>query len=227
MFVKNNFEADNGCVSCNSHSSPPSAVGAMPMSRRVRKALAVRSALFEAGLAAFDRQPINLVSVLDITEAADVAKGVFYLHFKSKDEYLLALWEHIQQRFLDTLRAASFGKRSARARSDAAVRQFTLLASESPSHGRFWIRMSACFPDEVGPPGDLARLQLQYTTQLAAILAAKAPEKLTPADLRSARTLSSLSWALIADAFITDQPIASVDQAPMRLIAAALKSLDT
>jgi AcrR family transcriptional regulator len=56
-----------------------------------RKVLAVRQARFDAGLAAFERQPISLVSILDITEAADVAKGVFHLHFRSKDEYLLAL----------------------------------------------------------------------------------------------------------------------------------------
>ena len=60
----------------SSDSPPDQAEALKPLGRRARKALAVRQALFDAGLSAFERQPIGLVSILDITEAADVAKGV-------------------------------------------------------------------------------------------------------------------------------------------------------
>jgi len=168
-----------------------------PVGRRARKALAVRQALFEAGLSSFDRQPIGLVSILDITEAADVAKGVFYLQFKSKDDYLLALWQEVQHRYLDTLREAVLGCRSLSARTAAAVHQFKQYVAESTAAARFWIRMAGYFPDEVGPPGHLARIIEEYNQQLASILSGKKSARLTSKDLNAAIFLDGICWAVI------------------------------
>lgn len=169
-----------------------------PVGRRARKALAVRQALFEAGLSAFERQPIGLVSILDITEAADVAKGVFYLQFKSKDDYLLALWEEVQRRFLAEVRSAAVDCRSQAARLEAAVAQFESFARHSPAATRFWIRMSSCFPDEVGQPGHLSRIRQDYIEKLAIIVTRKTPETLASRDTRIALVLDSLCWAIVS-----------------------------
>jgi len=80
---------------------------AQQMGRRARKALATRNAVFEAGLTAFENRPVGVVSVLDITEASDVAKGVFYIHYRGKDEFLIALWEFVQRTLLDAIRQSS------------------------------------------------------------------------------------------------------------------------
>lgn len=168
-----------------------------PLSRRARKALAVRQGLFEAGLTAFERQPIGLVSILDITETADVAKGVFYLQFKSKDDYLLALWEEVQGRFLDAARTAVIDCGDRSARIDIAAQEFMSFAHDSPAAARFWIRMSSYFPDEIGEPGHLIRIRQEYTRQLAALIAGKTISRLTVNDLRTANLMDALSWAII------------------------------
>ncbi len=195
-----------------------------PLGRRARKALAVRQALFDAGLSAFERQPIGLVSILDITEAADVAKGVFYVHFKSKDGYLLALWEDVQRKFLDTVRTATLECRSGTARVEAAVRQFASLSSESPAAARFWIRMLSYFPDEVGEPGHLTRIHQEYVQQLAGTLAGRIFEQLTPGDVRAALVADSVCWAIINTSLSADEPLC--DEATMvRIVASAIKTL--
>ncbi len=194
-----------------------------PLGRRARKAMAVRQALFAAGLEAFERQPIGLVSILDITEAADVAKGVFYLHFKSKDEYLLALWEDVQRTFLDNVRAAVVECRSRNARIEEAIRQFDALATENPAAARFWIRMSSYFPDEVGEPGHLTRIHQEYVQQLAAIFAGRTIDQLGPDDVRSALLADSICWSVTNTSVTTGEPLCSVDVL-VRIVASAIKT---
>lgn len=157
-----------------------------PLGRRARKALAVRQALFTAGLNAFERQPVALVSVLDITEAADVAKGVFYLYFRSKDQYLLALWEEVQGDFLVAATAAAANGRSQSARIESLVQQYITTAETAPAAARFWIRMSSYFSDEVGEPGHLERLQRSFGRRLSAILNRRAVDDITDDECRAA-----------------------------------------
>lgn len=178
-----------------------------PLGRRARKALAVRKALFDAGLAAFERQPIGLVSILDITEAADVAKGVFYLQFKSKDDYLLALWEEVQGRFLDRIRTAAVDRGSIAERAEVAAQQFASFAKDSPAAARFWIRMSSYFPDEVGPPGHLTGIRREYIQQLASIISGKNRDKLVARDVRTSLALDSVCWAVVSAEAHTGEPL--------------------
>lgn len=175
---------------------PPTETDARePLGRRARKALAVRQALFESGLAAFERQPIGLVSILDITEAADVAKGVFYLQFKSKDDYLLVLWEEVQGRFLDAARTAVIDCGEQSARIETVAREFMSFVHRAPAAARFWIRMSGYFTDEIGEPGHLGRIRQEYAQQLAALIAGKTISRLTVHDIRVATLLDALGWA--------------------------------
>jgi AcrR family transcriptional regulator len=178
-----------------------------PLGRRARKALAVRQALFESGLTAFERQPIGLVSILDITEAADVAKGVFYLHFKSKDDYLLALWEEVQGRLLDAARTAMIDCREKGDRIDFVTRAFIAFVGEASAAARFWIRMSGYFPDEIGEPGHLMRIRQEYTQQLAALIAGKTVSRLSARDLRVATLVDAICWAAISAEIQQGEPL--------------------
>jgi len=168
-----------------------------PIGRRARKALAVRQALFDAGLEAFERQPISMVSVLDITERADVAKGVFYLQFRSKDEYLLALWEEVQARFLDSARSMAVDCRSQSARLEATVGALLQFMREKPAATRFWLRMAGYFPDEIGEPGHLTRIHQSYVQRIATLITGKTIANLCEHDLLIAQLVDTLGWAQI------------------------------
>lgn len=157
----------------------------------------MRQALFEAGLSAFERQPIALVSILDITEAADVAKGVFYLQFKSKDDYLLCLWQEVQARFLESVREALVDCSEQSARNDRLVRAFVSFVQQEPAAARFWIRMSGFFPDDIGQPGNLTRIRQDYARDLATLMAGKKPSRLSARDIRAALLVDTLCWAVV------------------------------
>lgn len=153
--------------------------GSISEGRRVRKARLTRRALLDAGLEAFERQPPGLVSVLDITETADVAKGVFYLHFASKDAFLLALWEDVQESFLLDLRKAIAAVASVpHVRDDdpiemrvaVMIAQYARTAAHSPKHACFALRMAAMFGEDMGAPGELAERRLRYINSLAHVM---------------------------------------------------------
>lgn len=204
---------------------PDTAGGAgEPLGRRARKALAVRQALFESGLAAFERQPIGLVSILDITEAADVAKGVFYLQFKSKDDFLLALWEEVQGRFLDAVRTATMQSGSRSERVDAAIREFVSLVGRAPGAARYWIRMSSFFPDDIGQPGHFARIRQEYVQQLAALIAGESVAEPGTETLQIALVVDALFWAVVAAEVQRGQPILDTETL-IKAVHAALPSL--
>jgi AcrR family transcriptional regulator len=178
-----------------------------PAGRRARKAAAVRRALLDAGLDAFERQPIGLVSILDITEAADVAKGVFYLQFRSKDDFLIALLEDRQRALLDAVRTAVDGSMTGRRRLEAAIREYARIATASPATARFWLRMSGFYADEIGQTGELTRLRREYLEQLAAMIADVKPQAVTARDLEVAALADACSWAIISHAIqVGDHP---------------------
>ena len=194
------------------------------MGRRARKALAVRRALFEAGLNAFSRQPIALVSILDITEAADVAKGVFYLQFRSKDDYLLALWQNVQRQGLESIRSAvSARPAEGEARLTSIVTGLLGFATAAPAAARFWLRMSSYYADEVGLPGDLTRVREQYIFELAALVAEKNENEIDSADLQRATVVDALCWAAVAAAAQAEQSVLT-DSAVVAAVGAALNA---
>lgn len=170
------------------------------LGRRARKALQTRNAMFAAGLAAFENRPIAVVSVLDITEASDVAKGVFYLHFRGKDEYLIALWEAVQRTFLDGVRQRASACRSRRARIAAVLEHYHAMILAAPRESRFWLRMSSYFGDEIGRPEQMSRLRQEYLHQLAALIAGVTLDEAGHEELRRAALVDGCSWGLISQA---------------------------
>lgn len=194
------------------------------LGRRARKALATRNAMFEAGLAAFEHRPLAVVSVLDITEASDVAKGVFYLHFRGKDEYLIELWKFVQRNFLDAVRQRLAASRTRRARIEAAVVHYHAMIAEAPRACRFWLRMSSYFGDEIGQPGGMSRLRQEYLQQLAALIEAVRLDEVDSAEIQVATVLDGASWGLISQAF--QLGVAALDQAAfVKSVASAIRAL--
>ena len=156
--------------------------------------------MFDVGLSAFENRPIGVVSVLDITEAADVAKGVFYLHFRGKDEYLIELWEFVQRTFLDAIRQKLETCRSRRARIEGAARHYHGMIAEAPRECRFWLRMSSYFGDEIGQPGQMSRLRQEYLQQLAALIGGVTMERVATREVQVATILDGACWGLISQA---------------------------
>lgn len=159
------------------------------------------------GLVAFENRPIGLVSVLDITEAADVAKGVFYLHFGSKDEYLVALWKHVQKALLAGLRQKLDGCSSGLARIEVVARHYHGMIAHAPRECRFRLRMSSYFGDEIGQPGQLTRLRREYLEELAALLHDVPMEDVGPREIRSATIIHAVSWGLILQAIHSEDHV--------------------
>ena len=170
--------------------------------RRARKARATRRALLDAGFASFQRQPISLVSVLDITEAADVAKGVFYLHFASKDDFLIELWLDVQEAFLNQLRSAlatlPAGPPHLRDRLAAAIAHYAEYAEHHPAQVTFLLRMSSFIGEELGQPGQLTQRRHASIESLARVITGAGEKaRLRKADLATARSLDASCWGHI------------------------------
>ena len=60
-------------------------------SRRERKKSETRQRLLDAAWRLFQEQGYDHTTVAQITEAADVGKGTFYNHFKSKEHLFFAI----------------------------------------------------------------------------------------------------------------------------------------
>jgi AcrR family transcriptional regulator len=70
---------------------PESASEPAPLSRVERKRQEARARIIEAASRHFAARGVDAVTIGDITAAADVGHGTFYLHFKSKHEVLLPI----------------------------------------------------------------------------------------------------------------------------------------
>jgi AcrR family transcriptional regulator len=91
--------------SCSDHAAMTDTV--TDLKRPRTKPAAVRRAeLMDAAQALLLEKGFALTSVDEIVRAADVAKGTFYLHFRTKDEVLLALRERYVAIFSGRLQTA-------------------------------------------------------------------------------------------------------------------------
>ncbi|TNF89810.1 MAG: TetR/AcrR family transcriptional regulator [Gammaproteobacteria bacterium] len=89
----------------------PAEASAEPESRVARKRRKARERIISAAEQLMRTKPIEEVTIGDITSAADVGHGTFYLHFKSKYEVLLPIvraaaeqWDHEIQQHLSECR---------------------------------------------------------------------------------------------------------------------------
>jgi AcrR family transcriptional regulator len=73
---------------------------------RTKPAAERRGELMNAAQKLFLKQGVAPTTIEQITSAADVAKGTFYLHFSSKDDIRIALDDRFAQQLLARIKAA-------------------------------------------------------------------------------------------------------------------------
>ena len=74
-----------------------------PVSRVERKRRDTRQKIVAAAEQLMTDNPIDEVTIADITHAADIGHGTFYLHFKSKNEVLIPIVQHRARYWDDVL----------------------------------------------------------------------------------------------------------------------------
>jgi AcrR family transcriptional regulator len=100
------------------------------------KSARTRARLMDAAVGVFARQGIEAASVNAIAQAADVANGTFYNHFKDKDEIVGAVAFAMARDVAERLDVAMRGLEDAAERTSFATRQFIELAASAPEWGR-------------------------------------------------------------------------------------------
>jgi AcrR family transcriptional regulator len=88
---------------------------------RTKPAEQRRAELLAASRALFGAKGIAATSLEDITNAAGVSKGLFYLYFHSKEDLVLALQERFWRQFADRIRTAADIQADWTAKLDACV----------------------------------------------------------------------------------------------------------
>src|SRR6478672_7387171 len=84
---------------------------AAPRSRpRTKPPQERRNDLMNAAERLFLKEGVEPTTVEEITNAADVAKGTFYLHFSSKEEIRIALGDRFAQQLLMKVKRAVAGR---------------------------------------------------------------------------------------------------------------------
>ncbi len=73
------------------------------MGRVARKKQAARGRIIQAAEQLMRSRPVEDVTLQDITSAADIGHGSFYLHFKSKYEVLLPIIERLARRWDESI----------------------------------------------------------------------------------------------------------------------------
>ncbi|MCW5890623.1 MAG: TetR family transcriptional regulator [bacterium] len=75
----------------------------MSSSGRAQAKQETRDALIQAGLAAFAAEGLDAPSLDAICARAGFTRGAFYVHFKDRDDFLVAVMEHVLGGFLDAV----------------------------------------------------------------------------------------------------------------------------
>lgn len=117
---------------------PPTKTGNRIDRRRVR----TRSALIGAGQKLFAARSIDGVTIDDIVEAADVAKGSFYNHFNGKESLADTIVELVQGDCEREVHAANLGIDSAAERVARAMATLIRYAKNHPDRYRSMVSLS-------------------------------------------------------------------------------------
>ncbi len=114
---------------------------------RLPKRERTRLSLLEAAVAVFGERGVESATIQDITQAARVAAGTFYNHFKSKDELLsaLALWigDGFCQRIAESYQRVADGAE----RMAIGNRRYIQLAIDTPHWALLLLQLVAAAPE--------------------------------------------------------------------------------
>lgn len=90
-----------------------------------------RGALIAAGLAEFAAKGLDLPSLDAICARAGFTRGAFYVHFRDRDDFLVAVMEDVFQTFLDTIIATGDDAHDL----EHTVDRFALAVAAGPEQG--------------------------------------------------------------------------------------------
>ncbi len=79
-------------------------ISAAPVTRRARKKQRTRREIFDAAMGLFDRGGFDAVTIEQICQVADVARGTFFLHFPSKAALLFEFNRRLAAELAERLR---------------------------------------------------------------------------------------------------------------------------
>jgi AcrR family transcriptional regulator len=99
-----------------------------------------REALVRAGQKLFSERPIEVVSVDDIVQVAEVAKGTFYNHFSDKEDFERAILEEARLEMETAIQTALGGDPDAAVRMAIAVCVAVRFAHDYPNRARLIAR---------------------------------------------------------------------------------------
>jgi AcrR family transcriptional regulator len=107
--------------------------------RRQRRAAETRLRLFRCALQLFSKRGFHLVSVEEITEAADVGKGTFFNYFESKDHVLGVMAEIQRGKVREALTAVTQSKKRIHTVLHRLAKRLVEEPGRSPSLARAFI----------------------------------------------------------------------------------------
>jgi AcrR family transcriptional regulator len=136
-----------------------------------------RAQILEAGVMLLADRPPEALTVDAVVEAAGVAKGTFYYHFRSIEELAAAVGEKLAKTFDDLLAPARLGMPDPVARMSFGFIQFLTKAIEDPVWARLVVQSAQA-------PTEFARSV--RANLMADLAAARAQERLTVHDLELA-----------------------------------------
>jgi AcrR family transcriptional regulator len=102
--------------------------------------LKTRAALLRAGADLLAGRPIDAIPVNDIVEAAGVAKGSFFNHFRDKDAFAAAIAADIRREVEERVGAANAQVGDAAARMARANCVFVQFALAEPTRAKIMVR---------------------------------------------------------------------------------------
>ena len=115
----------------------------MTAPRPDRRRARTRGALVEAGVRLLSLRPIEAVSVDEITESADIAKGSFYNHFKDKESLAREVAREVREEVEARVAQANRDIADPAVRVARALLVFALYAQERPERARALSRLHA------------------------------------------------------------------------------------
>lgn len=122
-------EADAGTRRRGRGGPRPAAATASPARSLTRRGLATRQKLIEAAEALFGERGFHATGVSDITRAAGVAQGTFYLYFEGKEQIFGELVRHLSHELRLALTTATADAGARLDVEEAGVRAFLAFAA--------------------------------------------------------------------------------------------------
>lgn len=102
------------------------------MTRFERRKASTRARIIEAAERLMRARGVDAVNVQDITNAADVGHGTFYLHFKTKGEVLRPMIEHLSEQVHARVNRAAHGTGDPALRVALGLRVFLRAIADDP-----------------------------------------------------------------------------------------------